>query len=146
MARAKAARRTAAPAPTAPPTLKTSILFLALALYLGGTVFKLCMQEWTLFQQAQVLAAEKAELVAQSQELQAELAKTTTNAGIERLAREQLGLVRAHEIPVKTTQAPPPKPVHQLAEETQPAKQQQPGPGGLPPAMAALAKLFKPFW
>lgn len=144
MARTQANRRHVAP--TAPPALTTSLVFLALALYLGGAVFKLCMQEWTLFQQAQVLQAEKAELLAQSEELQAQIALTKTNAGIEQLAREQLGLVRAHEIPVKTTQAPPPKPVHQLAAEAPGKSKPTSAPASLPPAMAALAKLFRPFW
>lgn len=126
----------------APPSLKTAVLFLAIALYLGGTVFKLCMQEWNLYQQARILQAEKEVVLAQRAALDVEIAQTKTNAGIERLAREQLGLVMASEIPVKTTQAPPPKPVVKLEPPTTEAKP----PASIPPAMAALAKIFKPFW
>jgi cell division protein FtsB len=135
------------PAPAAkfaPPTLKTQLLFLAIALYLGGTVFKLCIQEWNLYKQAQILQAEKAEVQAQGDQLAAEIARSRTNAGIERLAREQLGLVMAEEIPVKTVAALPP------AETIMPeaAKMDVPAgkPAGQPPAMAALAKLFTPPW
>jgi cell division protein FtsB len=114
------------------------VLFAALALYLGGTMFKLVMQEITLVKQGQILQAEKAAVMAQHDELNAQIAQAKTNAGIERLAREQLGLVMPQEIPVKTAAAPPPEPVKaDVAPAGKPAV-------GLPPAMAALAKFFTP--
>lgn len=138
--------KTPAPAANvAPPHLKTKLMFLVIALYLGGTVFKLCIQEWNLYKQAQILQAEKAEVVGESEALAAEIARSKTNAGIERLAREQLGLVMAEEIPVKTVAAVPPaaRPVTTAPE----APKQEAAPAGAqPPAMAALAKLFTPPW
>lgn len=126
-------------AKVAPPTLKTQLMFLVIALYLGGTVFKLCIQEWNLYKQAQILQAERAEVLGESKALAAEIARSKTNAGIERLAREQLGLVMAQEIPVKTVAAVP-APVAPAAP-----KPEAPA-GAQPPAMAALAKLFTPPW
>ena len=145
MARRRALRKTGTtPAPrapkekTLPPTLKTTLLFAAIALYLGGTMFKLVMQEITLLKQTQILQAEKAAVMAQHDALAAEIKVSKTNAGIEKLAREQLGLVMPAEIPVKTAAAPTPPPV--VAPE---APKQEPAVG-LPPAMAALAKFFTP--
>lgn len=136
--------KTPAPAAkVAPPALKTKLMFLVIALYLGGTVFKLCIQEWNLYKQAQILQAEKAAVVAESEILAAEIARSKTNAGIERLAREQLGLVMAAEIPVKTVAALPSAPPAPQAPEA--PKATAPA-GGPPPAMAALAKLFTPPW
>ena len=149
MARRRHLRRTSVPsvpAPvvkTAPPTLQTTLIFLGLTLYLGTTVFRLCVQEWHLFQQSQVLEAEKATVVAHRQALTSEIASSRTNAGIEKLAREQLGLVMAQEIPVKTI-APavaPATPAPVLAKATTPRPTND-----LPPAMAALVKFFEPLW
>jgi cell division protein FtsB len=121
-----------------------TLVFLGLALYLGGTVLKLCWQEWNLQNQAHVLQAERVEVQAQNDELNKEIAASRTNAGIERLAREELGLVMAAEIPVKTTQPPPPPPAPTVKEPAAPNK--QPARIGLPPAMASLAKFFTPLW
>jgi hypothetical protein len=103
-------------------------------------MFKLVMQELTLLKQSQILQAEKAAVVAQHDELKAQIAQAKTNAGIERLAREQLGLVMPQEIPVKTAAVAPVEPPKPAA--AQPTGQQH--PVGLPPAMAALAKFFTP--
>lgn len=144
MARRRAQRRQGAqPAPrpkmqTLPPSLKTTVLFALVALYLGGTMFKLVVQEITLFKQSQILQAEKAAVVAQHEALAQEIALSKTNAGIERLAREQLGLVMPAEIPVKTAAAPP---VETPVAGEPAAKPEKPGVG-MPPAMAALAKFF----
>ena len=131
---------------TAPPTLKTTLLFLAVTLYLGGTVFKLCWQEWTLAQEGQILQHEQADVMAQNQALNGQIALARTNAGIEKLAREQLGLVKAEEIPVKTVVPQP-----QLAQAPATAPDANPPADkphrvGLPPAMAAMAKLLTPSW
>ena len=139
---AKGVKTPAPPAAkVAPPTLKTRLMFLVIALYLGGTVFKLCVQEWNLYKQAQILQAEKAAVLGEAEALAAEIARSKTNAGIERLAREQLGLVMAEEIPVKTVAAvpAPAAPAPAAPKTTAPA-------GAQPPAMAALAKLFTPPW
>lgn len=127
---------------TAPPTLQTTLIFLGITLYLGTTVFRLGVQEWHLFKQSQVLEAERVEVVAHRQALTAEIASTRTNAGIEKLAREQLGLVMAQEIPVKTIAPATPVP-------STPVLAARPRPGAhndLPPAMAALVKFFEPLW
>lgn len=123
---------------TLPPTWKTTLLFAVVALYLGGTMFKLVLQEINLLKQTQILQEEKAAVLAQHAALAAEIKLSKTNAGIERLAREQLGLVMPEEIPIKTAAAPQPEPV---AIAQAPAKQAS---VGLPPAMAALAKFFTP--
>lgn len=130
-----ARRSTRRIAPKTAPTLKTTLLFAAVALYLGGTTAKLCMQEWNLMKQAQVLEAERSELVAANAELSNQIALCKTNVGIERIARERLGLVMASEIPVKTIV---PAPVARAAAAADKAAV------GLPPAMAALVKLFTP--
>jgi cell division protein FtsB len=130
---------------TAPPTLQTTLIFLGLTLYLGTTVFRLCVQEWHLFKQAQVLEAERAAVVAHHQALTQEIATSRTNAGIEKLAREQLGLVMAAEIPVKTVAPATTAPTVTAAVVAQapatPRKQND-----VPPAMAALVKFFAPLW
>ncbi len=124
---------------TAPPTLKTTLVFLGITLYLGTTVFRLCVQEFNLLKQAQILQDERTTVVAQHRDLQAQIASAKSNAGIERLAREQLGLVMALEVPVKTM-------TPQQAPAVQKAPTPQALPQGLPPAMAALVKLFAPPW
>lgn len=145
--RRPARRQEAAPAPRAvakiaPPTLKTKLVFLGLALYLGTTIFRLGVQECNLLQQARILDAERNEVVQQNAELTKEIAASRTNAGIEKLAREELGLVMAAEIPIKTTTPPPPPPPPTVAQPQLARRPQV----GLPPAMAALAKLFTPLW
>lgn len=120
-----------------PPTWKTTMLFAVVALYLGGTMFKLVLQEINLLKQSQILQEERAAVLAQHVALTAEIKVSKTNAGIERLAREQLGLVMAEEIPVKTAAAPQPEAVAIAPQPKQAAV-------GLPPAMAALAKFFTP--
>lgn len=140
--RSKGTQPATAPRPkaqTLPPNMKTTLIFAAVALYLGGTMFKLVMQEITLLKQSQILQAEKAAVVAQHDALAQQIAQAKTNAGIERLAREQLGLVMPQEIPVKTAAAPPPE-----APKAPAANAAQQHPVGLPPAMAALAKFFTP--
>lgn len=149
-ARRRNLRRTSvAPAPkpvvkTAPPTLQTTLIFLGVTLYLGTTVFRLCVQEFNLFKQAQVLEAEKTEVVAHHQALKAEIASSRTNAGIEKLAREQLGLVMAQEIPVKTISPVTPVPTAAPVVAAAPAGHRQ--NNEMPPAMAALVKFFAPLW
>jgi cell division protein FtsB len=128
---------------TAPPTLQTTLIFLGLALYLGTTVFRLCVQEFNLFKQAQILEAERTAVVTHYDALKTEIASSRTNAGIEKLAREQLGLVMAQEIPVKTiAPAAPsaPAPVA-VAQAPTPATHNN---NEMPPAMAALVKFFAP--
>lgn len=147
MARRRLLRRTSVTTPaakpvvkTAPPSLQTSLIFLCMALYLGTTVFRLCVQEWNLLKQAQILQVEKSAVLAHHNELTREIASSRTNAGIERLAREQLGLVMAQEIPVKTIAPATPGPVAMAAVDA-PVPQDD-----MPPAMAALVKFFTPLW
>jgi cell division protein FtsB len=128
---------------TAPPTLQTTLIFLGVTLYLGTTVFRLCVQEFNLFKQAQVLEAEKVSVVAHHDALKAEIASSRTNAGIEKLAREQLGLVMAQEIPVKTIAPITPAPTSAPVVAAAPTGHNQ---NEMPPAMAALVKFFAPLW
>lgn len=123
---------------TTKPSRKATLLFLALALYLGGTMVKLCTQEITLLKQAQVLEAEKTEVLALHTTLREEIALAKTNAGIERLARAELGLVKASEIPVLTAENP--------ASDGAATGVATARPAGLPPAMAALARYFTTAW
>lgn len=132
----------------APPSLQSTLLFMGVVLYLGTTVFRLGVQEFHLLKQARLLEEEKTAIEAQHQDLRAQIAAAKTNAGIERLAREQLGFVMAQEVPVKTfvpvTTAPAVVAVAaapQAAQAVAPAAQV-----GLPPAMAALSKYFVPLW
>ena len=71
------------------------------------------------------------------------LADTRTNAGIEKLAREQLGLVMAQEIPVKTIAPVTPVPTAAPVVAAAPTGHRQ---NEMPPAMAALVKFFAPLW
>ena len=135
----------------APPSLQSTLVFLGVVLYLGTTVFRLGVQEFHLMKQARLLEEEKAAIEAQHQDLQARIASAKTNAGIERLAREQLGFVMAQEVPVKTfvpagqpttaTVAVAAAPPRVAPRGAPPAAQV-----GLPPAMAALSKYFVPLW
>ncbi len=138
----------------APPSLQSTLVFLGVVLYLGTTVFRLGVQEFHLLKQARLLEEEKVAIEAQHLDLRAQIASAKTNAGIERLAREQLGFVMAQEVPVKTfvplasVQAPVTvaaavvvASASQTAPAVAPAAQV-----GLPPAMAALSKYFVPLW
>ena len=86
----------------APPSLQSTRVFLGVVRYLGTTVFRLGVQEVHLLKQARLLEEEKTAIEAQHLDLRAQIAAARTNAGIERLAREQLGFVMAQEVPVKT--------------------------------------------
>ncbi|MDB5096459.1 MAG: hypothetical protein JWM80_880 [Cyanobacteria bacterium RYN_339] len=148
-ARRRTLRRTSvatAPKPvvkTAPPTLQTTLIFLGIALYLGTTVFRLCVQEFNLFKQSQMLETERTAVVAHHDALTAEIASSRTNAGIEKLAREQLGLVMAQEIPVKTIATAAPTVAAPAVVAHAPTGHNQ---NEMPPAMAALVKFFAPLW
>ena len=164
MARRRSRRRTelsqvpanANPAPKpvvkpAPPSLQSTLVFLAVVLYLGTTCFRLGVQEFHLMKQGRLLEEERTAIEAQHQDLRAQIASAKTNAGIERLAREQLGFVMAQEVPVKTFVPAGSAPTTQVAvAETAPA-QTTPAAApaaavGVPPAMAALSKFFVPLW
>lgn len=116
------------------PSLPVSLFFLGVTLYLGGTMVKLGMQEWTLLKQAQILQGEQQAVAAQYSELNGQIALCRTNEGMERLARQKLGLVKAQEIPIKRAESAPCLPVPSASSES-PAV-------GLPPGMAALVKFF----
>ena len=129
------------------PSLQTTLVFLGLVLWMGTQVVRLGHQELTLFQRGRLLEEEKAVVQSQHHELRAEIAAASTNAGVERLAREQLGFVMAEEIPVKAVVAPAgaesrAEPRVAAAPEPAPAAQG----ADLPPALAALAKFFVPMW
>jgi cell division protein FtsB len=137
----------------APPSLQSTLVFLGVVLYLGTTVFRLGVQEFHLLKQARLLEGERVAIAAQHQDLRSQIASTRTNAGIERLAREQLGFVMAQEIPVKTLTPVPsggvtlPPAIVAAAPVAQPAAAVPPSAeAGLPPAMAALSKFFVPLW
>ncbi|MEB3195613.1 MAG: hypothetical protein VKP62_00265 [Candidatus Sericytochromatia bacterium] len=135
--------RAAKAAKTSNPSLPSTLLFLALVLYLGGLVFRLGFQEVRLLQQGRLLESERVAALAQHRALRAEIASAKTNAGIEKLAREQLGFVMDREVPVKAVLAAAPS----EAEHTAPVlRAPEAQPVGLPPAMAALAKFFVPLW
>jgi cell division protein FtsB len=118
------------------PNLATSMAFLAIALYMGVTLSRLGLQEWNLLQKGRILQAEQANVLAEKQRLENDIVQSRTNAGIEKLAREELGLVSAQEIPVKTIPAPV---VTALAPQAAHAL-------GWPPAMAAVARMLVPTW
>jgi cell division protein FtsB len=129
----------------APPSLQSTLVFLGVVLYLGTTVFRLGVQEFHLLKQARLLEEERTAIEAQHQDLRAQIATAKTNAGIERLAREQLGFVMAQEIPVKTVV--PATAVQPAAVAQAPASAARPTADvGVPPAMAALSKFFVPLW
>jgi hypothetical protein len=117
---------------------------MGVVLYLGSLVFRLGFQEVNLLKQSRLLAAEKSAVEAQHRDLRAQIALAKTNAGVERLAREQLGFVMDREIPVKavlaTAQSKASLP--RASASTSTSSQGV----GLPPAMAALAKFFVPLW
>jgi len=149
----KTAPLSAPAAKFAPPTLQSTLVFLGVVLYLGTTVFRLGVQEFNLLKQGRLLEEEKVAIAAQHENLQAQIAAARTNAGIERLAREQLGFVMAQEIPVKTivppTAAPKAVPVAVAAQphpEPPTAPRDEQVRVGLPPAMAALSKHFLALW
>lgn len=141
---AQVGTRGAAAQKTAPPTLQTTLIFLGITLYLTTTVFRLGVQEWHLFKQAQVLDAERFAVTAHHDALVAEIKASRTNAGIEKLAREQLGLVMAQEIPVKSIA--PAVSVAAIATPVVPQVRSQKPNNDLPPAMAVLVKFFEPLW
>lgn len=136
MPRRRLERRAQAPVAKAKPrrpSLTATLAFGAITLYLGWTVANSGIQEWRLYQQACVLEKERAHVLAQAAELDAQIAASRTNAGIERLAREQLGLVKGTEIPVKTAQPA-------VVVVAQAPRQQ----AGMQPALAALVRWFAP--
>jgi cell division protein FtsL len=122
------------------------VFFLAV-LWMGTQVVRLGYQEVNLLQRASLLEREKADVAAMHHELRAQIAAATTNAGVERLAREQLGFVMAEEIPVKTVGSAPVAevPSAPVAPAARPAAEPA-GKAQLPPALAALAKFFVPLW
>lgn len=127
------------------PSLQTTLVFLALVLWMGTQVVRLFHQELTLYQRGRLLEEERSAVMAQHHDLRAEIAAASTNAGVERLAREQLGFVMAEEIPVKAVvQAAAPEPRRAAVEP--PASAGEPRSADLPPAIAALAKFFVPMW
>lgn len=136
MARRRLERRVVTPQVQAKPrrpSLTATLVFGAVTLYLGVNVANSGVQEWRLYQQACVLEKERAAVQAQEAELDAQIAAARTNAGIERLAREQLGLVKGAEIPVKTAQPA----VVVVAPQAKPQ-------AGMQPALAALVRWFAP--
>ncbi|MEB3329770.1 MAG: hypothetical protein VKQ33_11110 [Candidatus Sericytochromatia bacterium] len=130
---------------SAPAPHQVLVFFLA-ALWMGTQVFRLGYQEINLLQRSRLLEQEKADVAALHHALRAEIAAATTNAGVERLAREQLGFVMAEEIPVKAvgSAALAEAPAVQIARAARPAESSDKAP--LPPALAALAKYFMPLW
>lgn len=136
----------------APPSLQSTLVFLGVVLYLGTTVFRLGVQEFHLLKQARLLEGERAAIASQHQDLRSQIASTRTNAGIERLAREQLGFVMAQEIPVKTLTPVPsggvtvPPAVIAAAPVAPPPAVPASANVGVPPAMAALSKYFVTLW
>lgn len=136
MARRRLERRAAAPVAQAKvrrPSITATLFFGAITLYLGVNVANSGVQEWRLYQQACVLDKERNLVITQQAELDAQIAASRTNAGIERLAREQLGLVKGTEIPVKTAQPA----VVMVAQAPRPQ-------AGMQPALAALVRWFAP--
>jgi cell division protein FtsB len=128
------------------PRLSTTNLYTRVGLvlftmYLTWMIAKLCVQEYHLHQRAVFVAREHAKLTAQYEMVEESIRLAGTDAGIERLARAQLGLVKAEEIPVKTVTAP-----QTLAQAPEPVVEAKPAPMVLPPALAALARFFPATW
>ncbi|MEB3284713.1 MAG: septum formation initiator family protein [Candidatus Sericytochromatia bacterium] len=128
----------------AAPSLFSTLAFLGVVLYLGGLIFRLGLQEVHLLRQAGMLKAEKVAVEAQHRDLRSQIAAAKTNAGVERLAREQLGFVMDREIPVKAVSTTPQE-VKSFARAGS-TDSRSTKAVGLPPAMAALAKFFVPLW
>jgi cell division protein FtsB len=129
------------------PALHQTVVFFLAVLWMGTQVVRLGFQEVNLLQRASLLEREKADVAAMHHELRAEIAAAKTNAGVERLAREQLGFVMAEEIPVKAvgSAAIAETPSAPTAPAARPAAEPA-GKAQLPPALAALAKFFVPLW
>ncbi|GEM_PF-5975241 len=115
--------------------------FVLFAVYLTWMIVKLCVQEYHLHQRAVFVAREHTKLTAQYETVEESIRLAGTDAGIERLARAQLGLVKAEEIPVKTVTAS-----QTLAQAPDLAVEVKPAPLVLPPALAALARFFPAKW
>jgi cell division protein FtsL len=129
------------------PALHQTVVFFLAVLWMGTQVVRLGYQEVNLLQRARLLEREKADVAAMHHDLRAEIAAATTNAGVERLAREQLGFVMAEEIPVKAvgSAAIAEAPSAPAAPAARPPVESA-GKAQLPPALAALAKFFVPLW
>lgn len=83
------------------------ILFSLFAFYAAVTFGRLAIQEVLLLKKAQVLQKEHTHVLQKRHELLTQLHRANTPVGIERLAREKLGLVRAGEIPIKIIERSP---------------------------------------
>ncbi|MEB3223853.1 MAG: hypothetical protein VKS61_17400 [Candidatus Sericytochromatia bacterium] len=129
------------------PALHHTIGFCLAVLWMGTQVFRLGYQELNLLQRASLLEQEKSDVAALHHELRTEIAAAKTNAGVERLAREQLGFVMAEEIPVKAVgTAVVTETRVALAQPTARVAPPAPDAAQRPPALAALAKFFMPLW
>ena len=79
------------------------------SVYLGISLAHLAVQEYHLLRQARILDAEVAHARAKERELRSRIADARTLSGVERIARERLGLTRPGEMPVRFL-APTPSP------------------------------------
>lgn len=76
-------------------------------LYAGVTFGRLVFQEYVLLHKDKVLRKEHVHVLEKRHELLTQIHRANTPVGVERLAREKLGLVRAGEIPIKIIERSP---------------------------------------
>jgi len=72
-----------------------------ICVYLGISLAHLGIQEYHLLRQARILNAEVSHARARERELRVRIADARTLSGVERIARERLGLTRPGEMPVR---------------------------------------------
>ena len=77
------------------------VLGWCVSLYLAISLAHLGIQEYHLLRQARILDAEVKHARSREIELRARIADARTLSGVERIARERLGLTRPGEMPVR---------------------------------------------
>ena len=111
--------------PVGPPPLAlrlAAVLAVPLLLYALVAIGQKAIENYQLNQQADALRAEVVRLRARNIELQQQIEAARTDAAIETIAREQLGLIN-----------PGDHPVVMLAQQGQPAAPAAPAPAASPP-------------
>src|ERR671931_2162308 len=97
--------------PIGPPPLAlrvAAVLVVPLLLYALVATGQKAVENYRLNQQADALRAEVIALRAQNLQLQRQIEDARTDAAIEKIAREQLGLIRPGDQPLVLISPPPP--------------------------------------
>ena len=101
-----------------PPALLLAVLGPAFVLILVATAQR-AVEGYQMARQVEVVRREVAELRQQNVELQARIARYRSDAYVERVAREELNLVRPGDVPVIVI-APTPQPTPAVAPRSTP--------------------------